>query len=152
MEKSKIINYIGYSFILLFLYTAVSKFLDIPHFRLALLYSPLLRALAPILAIGIPSIELIISMLLLSSKYQKLGFYASLVLMSLFTLYVGYMLATVPTKDLPCSCGGIIDKLSWKAHLVLNSILTVLALTAVILFKNRMNQSDVKIENARSYA
>jgi hypothetical protein len=41
-------------------------------------------------------------------------------------------------KNLPCSCGGIISKLSWKQHIIFNLFFIVLSVIG-IRFQKRMN-------------
>jgi hypothetical protein len=60
-----------------------------------------------------------------------LGLLASFGLMTVFTIYIAYMLLT--SSHLPCSCGGVISKLSWKEHLWLNVLLSVLAAFSLCL-------------------
>jgi hypothetical protein len=50
-----------------------------------------------------------------------------------FTLYIGAIMTF--NKELPCSCGGIISLLSWKEHLVFNSVFILLAFAGVMLEK-----------------
>ena len=118
-------------FITLFLYTAIKKFTDHHSFEWALRKSPLLRGGSRWLAFLVPSAELIIVGLLIIPASRYAGLAASFVLMSLFTLYIGYMLLFTP--HLPCSCGGILKELSWRAHLKVNIALTILAGLAICI-------------------
>lgn len=105
-------------FILLLVYTAVSKLLEIHSFRQVLSASPLLHNAAGIIAWGLPFVELMVAALLLFPSSQKTGLYATLMLMLVFTCYIGYMLVFTP--HLPCSCGGVLLNMSWRTHLVFN--------------------------------
>ena len=93
-------------FILLFVYTALSKFRELASFKAVLKRSPLIGDMNIAVAWAIPLAELMIALMLLMPRTRKLGLYGSFVLMTLFTIYLGYMLAFTP--DLPCSCGGVI--------------------------------------------
>jgi hypothetical protein len=73
----------------------------------------------------IPSVEIGISLLLVIPNLRKPGLLFSASLMSLFTLYIAYMLLFTP--ELPCSCGGILNSLGWKEHLIFNLCFTTLA-------------------------
>lgn len=138
-KQSKIANAIASLFIFLFLYTALSKLLAFTAFRAVLSESPLIGSSAPVLAFVIPVAEVAIACLLFFSRSRGLGMAASLMLMFLFTAYVLYMLAFEP--KLPCSCGGVIQQMSWPAHLAFNAVLTGLAFWGILLSNPRPIQS-----------
>jgi hypothetical protein len=118
-------------FILLFVYTAVSKLSDLQKFKATLVSSPLLSSVAKPISIGIPILELAIAALLFFPGTRRWGLAASLLMMIVFTCYIAYMLLF--TSRLPCSCGGVIGELSWTQHLALNLVLTSLAAAAVYM-------------------
>lgn len=128
VRSNTILQLISGIFIFLFVYTALSKLLNLKAFVHVLGRSPLLGDISSIVSYIIPFAELGVSLLLLIPSTKKTGMYAACMLMCIFTVYVGYMLIFVP--QLPCSCGGVIQQLSWKQHFVLNLILTILAATA----------------------
>ena len=120
-----------YMYMLLFVYAALSKLLDFENFRVQLAESPLLSAYAGLIAPAIISAELMI-VLLLSFKTSRLtGLYASFFLMVAFTVYI-YLILNY-SDFVPCSCGGIIEQLSWTEHLVFNITFALLALLAIVL-------------------
>ena len=125
--KNLLPDYISALLIFLFIYTAASKILNIESFQHSLENSPLLKDYVFFISWFIPSIETSIALLLLFPASRLIGLYASFFLLLAFTGYVAYMIMFIP--QLPCSCGGIIQKLSWNQHLVLNIFLT--ALTAL---------------------
>ena len=134
MKRTIIIKIISYLFIILFLYTAISKLLDYTVFKEQLAVSPILKPIAPFLAWILPVTEALVSYILFVPRWRLRGLYAALIMMVLFT---GYISAILLFDDhLPCSCGGIIELLSWKQHLVLNIILIGAALTAVLLYRS----------------
>ena len=120
-------------FIFLFFYTALSKFQEFNAFKIVLAKSPLIGSKNAIIAWALPVIELSVALLLLIPRTKRLGIFVSFILMSLFTIYVGYMILFAP--HLPCSCGGVIRQMSWKQHLLFNIFFTGLALWGVRLFK-----------------
>jgi hypothetical protein len=63
--------------------------------------------------------ELVIAAMLTVQTVRLRGLYASLIMLSIFTSYIVGMLLTV--EHLPCSCGGVIEQLTWQQHLVFNS-------------------------------
>ena len=135
MSRKLIAEIIGGLFILLFLYTALSKLSEIAVFRLVLRSSPLISGYANIISILIPVSEILVSVLLFIPGTRRWGLYASFVLMLVFTLYLAYMITSTP--ELPCSCGGVIGKMSWKQHLLFNIAFTLLALAGIWLNRER---------------
>jgi putative oxidoreductase len=61
------------------------------------------------------------------------GLYASVLLISIFTIYLGYMIFFIPA--LPCSCGGVLRYLSWQQHVVFNLFFILLAVAGIYLYK-----------------
>ena len=111
--------------IFLFVYTATSKLLDHNSFVFILSQSPLLQQYSIPLSWVIPFTEIIISSFLFIPRLRKTGLLFSMMLMTAFTIYIGYMVAFTP--QLPCSCGGVIKSLTWKEHLVLNISFVLMA-------------------------
>lgn len=132
---SKTIEIISAIFILLFVYTAASKLMTHQAFLGSLKSSPLLNFAGPFLSWTVPAVEILVAAMLFTPNYRETGLFAAFYLMVLFTIYIGYMLIAV--SHLPCSCGGIISKLSWKQHLYLNAFFVVLAATG-IYFNRRL--------------
>ena len=104
--------------IFLFVYASVSKLSDVDLLQEQLSMYPYIKGSAGILAFLIPFTELAISALLLFPATRYAAFHASLALLILFTVYLVIMLAT--QTNLPCSCGGVIEKLSWQGHILFN--------------------------------
>ena len=125
--------------ILLFIYAASSKLLDYTRFRVELGKSPLLTAFAGLVAWSIPVIEIGIALLLAFVRTRLLGLYASFTLMVLFTAYIVYILNFSPY--VPCSCGGVLQKLDWRTHLIFNSVFVVLAGIGAMIYKPAPQQA-----------
>ena len=118
-------------FVLLFVYAALSKLWDYPQFRTQLGQSPLLTAWAAELAALVPASELILVLGLVFPRTRLLALYGCFSLMVLFTAYI---LAILHFSDyVPCSCGGVLESLSWQEHLLFNLVFTVLAAAGVWL-------------------
>lgn len=132
--KDNIVTVVCYLFILLFVYAAVSKLLDFETFETQLGQSPLLSAYAKPVAIGVPFLELLISVLLMFKRFRTLALFASFTLMVMFTAYI-YIILNF-SDFIPCSCGGVLEKMSWTQHLVFNVIFIVLAALAIFLFNS----------------
>ncbi|MGN6195279.1 MAG: MauE/DoxX family redox-associated membrane protein [Ginsengibacter sp.] len=119
--------------LLLFLYTSISKLTDNELFKNVLTASPLLKPYAGIISWLIPSIEIAIAILLFIPRFRIKGLIASVILITLFTIYLLYMVAFTP--NLPCSCGGVIKLLTWPQHIAFNVFFVFLSLTGIILYR-----------------
>jgi hypothetical protein len=117
--------------LLLWIYTGLNKLIHYDKFSFEAGRSPFLQHVAPLVAVMVPSGELVIAALLLFKRTRIAGLYASLFLMTLFTGYVYVMLHYA--YDLPCSCGGIIELLTWEQHLLVNLMLNLLTAVAILL-------------------
>lgn len=126
-------------FSMLFLYTGISKLTDYLVFKEQIAASPILESVAPLIATILPWMEFIAVFLLLIPKWRLSGLYLSTILMMLFTAYITAIL--IFSKDIPCSCGGIIALLSWKQHLVFNSIFILLGIVGVTA-ENRLRKEN----------
>ncbi len=122
--------------ILLFIYTASSKLLDIDAFRKQMLNQPLPETLRQNLVWLVPVSEITTSIFLIFKPLRLYGFSLAFLLMLAFTLYVSLILANT-FAYIPCSCGGILNTLSWEAHLIFNIVFTLLALAGVIIERKR---------------
>lgn len=122
--------------VILFAYTALSKILEADTFRKQMLNQPLPETLRQNLVWLIPLSEITTSIFLIIKPVRLYGFIAAFLLMLAFTLYVSLILAKA-FAYIPCSCGGILNTLSWEAHLILNIVFTLLALAGVIIERKR---------------
>ncbi|PZR29625.1 MAG: hypothetical protein DI535_02635 [Citrobacter freundii] len=122
--------------LILFLYTAVSKLIDHERFEMVLKKSPLLQEVAEPVSWLVPLSELVVSLSLFVPAWRLYGFRLAFGLMSIFTLYIGYMILFTP--HLPCSCGGVIRKMSWSQHLIFNIFFTGLAWSGMRLEKKKL--------------
>ncbi len=119
-------------FILLFIYASASKLMDFQHFRIELGQSPLLSAFADQLSVIVPVIEIIICVLLLIPKFKPAGLLGAYGLMVMFTAYIFIILNY--TSFVPCSCGGVLEKLGWKEHLVFNLFFVGLSIVGLLMY------------------
>lgn len=129
-SKRLIIDIVVLLLVILFLYTAVSKFVDFKGFTNDLNNQPFPNSFTPVLRWLIPITEITIVLTQLFEKTRLLGLYASFVLMSLFTIYTALVLFHV-FDYVPCSCGGVIEHLSWPQHLVFNLIFVGMTIIAI---------------------
>lgn len=134
---------ITFLFVILFLYTGISKLMDYSVFKEQMSASPILQPFAPFMAWALPVAEFAVSLMLIIPRWRMKGLYASLLLMIAFTIYVIALLSF--DKELPCSCGGIIALLSWKEHLVFNSAFIVLAFIGIRLERQLRRSTKAEI-------
>jgi len=131
MRRNVIIEIITTSLVLLFVYAAISKLLDYNKFKIQVGKSPLLTSFSAFVVIGIPAFELLLSILLVMKGTRLLALYGSLFLMTLFTAYLIAILNF--SYYIPCSCGGILQGLSWKTHIIFNTVFIIITGVAITL-------------------
>lgn len=107
-SSTSIINIVSYYFILLFIYATVSKLIDFETFYTQLEQTPLLKSYSKFIAYGVLFSELMTAGLLCYRKTRRTGIIFSFILMLLFSIYIIGILKF--SKNLPCSCGGILEK------------------------------------------
>lgn len=129
--KNVTIEIICLLYILLFVYAAVSKLLDFENFSVQIGQSPLLSAFAGFLYWLVPLLEIGIAVLLVLPALRVKGLIAALIMMVLFTTYIIIILNF--SSFIPCSCGGVLEKLGWTEHLVFNLFFVLLALIGLYL-------------------
>ena len=123
--------WIAYFFILLFCYAAISKILDFENFQVQIAQSPLLSAYAVVITYGILALELLVCFLLIFRKTRIAGLFGAYILMVLFTVYI-YLILNF-SEFIPCSCGGILEKMDWNTHLIFNIVCIAFAVSAILL-------------------
>lgn len=128
-------------YIILFIYAASSKLIDFENFKTQLGQSPTLTAYAGFIAVIIPLVELIIATLFLSLKYSLLAFELSFSLMVMFTTYI---FLTLNFSDyIPCSCGGVLETLSWNEHIIFNLVFVFLAVWSILIIKRNVELQKI---------
>lgn len=128
---NNIVSIICCLYALLFTYAATSKLLDFENFLIQLGQSPILSSFASWILFAVPAVEILIAILLLIRNFRLIGLFAAYTLMILFTAYI-YIILNY-SAFVPCSCGGVIQKLSWGQHIIFNGCFILLAGIAVIL-------------------
>lgn len=116
-------------YIILFVYAAISKLINYDQFKIQLGQSPIITAYADWAAWGVPVLELLIAGLFLVQKYIIYAFYASYALMAMFTTYIIIILNF--SDFIPCSCGGVLQDLGWKEHILFNLAFVLLSILAI---------------------
>jgi len=138
-QKQHIIS-LGYALlILLWSYTGLSKLTDQAAFEKQVITLLSVSHPEPI-SIGIPVLEVLTAFSLVWNRTRVPGLYLSLLLITAFTAYVALVIAGY-FGPAPCSCGGIIAALSWKAHLIVN--ISILSLVLYLLFHQNRKEAAV---------
>lgn len=119
MEKQQKISLPRIVLILLWTYTGMDKLLRWEQSRKALHNQVFPSELAEILAYTVPVSELLIVLLLLFSVSRWWGYLSSILLLTVFTTYVGLIWVGAFPR-VPCNCAGILESLGWAEHLLLN--------------------------------
>jgi len=140
--KTYFVKTVAILFALLFIYAAGSKILDFENFQVQLAQSPLLSAYTGIISFAVIIVEPGLAICLCLPKTQKMALYGSLGLMSAFTFYIYIILRF--SDFVPCSCGGILEKLGWTEHMIFNLFFVFLAFTA-ILYIEKKEKPDSKL-------
>ncbi len=140
--RNEIVLIIATCFILLLVYAALTKLLDYQKFVVQIGQSPLLTNYASSIAWSIPAVEILIAVLLAWQRFRLVGLYGAFVLMVMFTAYIAAILSF--SEDIPCSCGGVLEKLGWKEHLLFNVMFILLAIAGIVLTRQSDKQEALK--------
>jgi len=141
MKKNKsqmLVEVISVLFVLLFIYAAVSKVRSPEIFIGQLGKSPVIAPFAKYMAFAVPAIEVGIAVLLMTRRRQLLGLYMAFTMMVIFTVYIIVILNFSPY--IPCSCGGILEKMNWRQHLVFNCVFVLLGGIGVVNYQSRYQE------------
>lgn len=131
VKRKIIIEIISFLFIVLFLYVSFSKLLDYQKFTVQIGQSPLLTGFGDFIPWLVLGSEIGVSILLMLPRLRLIGFFAAFSLMVMFTVYI---FAILNFSDyVPCTCGGVLEKLGWREHLLFNSAFVGLSLTGIVL-------------------
>lgn len=138
VAKERIIFVISLAFIFLYCYTGFDKLNHLEKFGKGISKIPYVGGMAVWIGWGVPVVELLISVLLIIPKSNKLGLQLATGLMGLFTLYLGLMMAFVEKRL--CHCGGVIESMGWVEHLLFNLLFVGLGGWALYLYKKLNNK------------
>lgn len=141
--KTVLVEIISILLFILFVYSAVSKLLEFQNFQAQLGQSPLLSAYTGLVSYSVLIVEFLIALLLAIPKFRYKALLASFGLMLMFTAYIVVILNY--SSFVPCSCGGILEKLGWKEHLIFNIVVTIMAAIASLLMAMNKSQTTLKL-------
>ncbi len=131
MKRTMLRGLIPALLVLLFTYTSADKLFGLETFTGSLYNQPIPHRLAFLLSRIIPIAEILTAGCLLFPRTQRIGLYASLFLLTIFTVYIAAILLHFFRK-IPCSCAGIFRHITWQQHLWINLLLLVLTGLALL--------------------
>ncbi len=132
MKKEIGIEIICTLLVILFLYSSFSKYFDFYAFKRAMYNQPFPVWLSTFLIWTLPSMEAIISLIIIYNSTRLWGLYAFTIVMISFTFYVAAILLHFFPR-VPCACGGFMKLLSWTQHLLLNIFFVILSYAGIRL-------------------
>ncbi len=152
MKNPWIAEIVCFLFSLLFLYTGISKIIDHQAFTQQIQYSPLLNSIhIPVYWVNhivwiLSAIEIAIASMLLLNTNKTLALYVGTTMMLVFTAYIGYILTIAPF--VPCSCGGVLETLTWSQHLYFNISFIIIGIVGIISSSGKTpHQSSILYKN-----
>jgi putative oxidoreductase len=136
MKKMIVLEIICFLLIGMFLYAAVSRWLDFKTFIADINNQPLPNQLTNWLVYIIPALQVLAALALVFEKFRLAGFWLCLTITLLYIIYNTLVLANYFGR-IPCTCGGMIKHLTWTQHLIFSLFFAGISLTGIILLKNR---------------
>jgi uncharacterized membrane protein YphA (DoxX/SURF4 family) len=129
--------------ILLWIYTGLDKIIRFEESRRAFHNQTFPSELAEVLAYVIPVAELLLTLLLLFSVTRWWGYLGSILLLSVFTTYVGLIWVGAFPR-VPCNCAGLIDSMGWAEHFWMN--LGLVGISVLGLKLEHVDKLNARIE------
>lgn len=140
IKSSRLIEIFESLLIVLFVYAAINKLIDIQKFQIELGKSPIINSFSKLASVGVPVLELIIASMFFFNKSKLSGFYLAFGLMVSFTAYIIIILNF--SDYIPCSCGGVISMMSWNQHLLFNIFFILISALGVMLYPKKILSAD----------
>lgn len=131
MKRKIAVEIICFLFVVLFTYAALNKLADFQKFKIQVGQSPMLAGFGDSIPWMVIVLELCIVAMLIFPRLRLAGLFASFCLMTMFTVYIYAILNF--SAYVPCSCGGVLEKLGWSEHLMFNIFFVFLGLVGIIL-------------------
>ena len=131
MKRRFVIEITAFLFIVLFSYAALVKLFDYQKFTVQIGQSPLLTGFGNTIPWMVISIEILVSIMMVIPRLRLIAFFSAFSLMTMFTAYIIAILNF--SSYIPCSCGGVLEKLGWTEHLIFNVAFVLLGLTGIVL-------------------
>lgn len=122
---------IVFFFVVLFSYAAMKRFLNFRNFRDQLEQAPGLQGYGETAASIIIILHVLPVIFMCLPSFRILGLWMAFGTATLFTAYMG--LTLFYSENLPCTCIGLFEKLSWKQNMLLSAVLMNIALAGITM-------------------
>ncbi len=132
MKKETMLHLISGLIASLFFYASFSKLLDYDKSQWEMRNQIFPPAMAWVLTWAIPLTEIVLMVTLLFPKTRRKALWGSLVLLTIFTLYIAIVMTGVFGR-IPCSCGGILKNMSYGTHLIFNLFFIAISLIGLAI-------------------
>ncbi len=90
------------------------------------------QPIAELLTWLIPLIEILVVLLLLFPQTRKTALWTSLALLIVFTAYIALIMTGIFGR-IPCSCGGILQHMSYRTHMLFNLFFICISLLGIAI-------------------
>lgn len=110
-----------WALIIMWTYAVFAKLADFPLYQSQMRQQVFSSTVSVYLVYVVIMLETIVLLCLIIHATKPLGLILSLMMLIGFTFYIALILTGYFPK-VPCSCGGLIAKMSWKNHLCFNLI------------------------------
>ena len=130
-------------FIIVFLYTGLSKLQAHLTFIYTIGWWAPLKPLAPLISYAVPAALIGIAILMLFDRFKLLAMTGAMSMMLIFIGYISFM--KIHETNLPCSCGGIIAILTWNQQLMVNIVLLMMSVFSWRMLRKRKSGNEINI-------
>jgi putative oxidoreductase len=120
----------------LFFYAAYNKLMDYDKSSHEMHNQVFPSFVASILTWLIPTLEIILMFGLLFPNTRMQALRASLILLIIFTIYIAIVMTGIFGR-IPCSCGGILEDMSYGIHLIFNLFFIAIAISGLLIENNK---------------
>lgn len=121
-----------FAVVFVLIYAAASKLADPGQFELQMHKQLLPPFVQTTIIYLLPPCEIAVAGSMCFERTRMTGLICSFVLFLIFTVYVGAAAFNLFPKR-PCSCGGILEHMGWKAHFYFNLFYLTLITTTIII-------------------
>ncbi|MEJ2003781.1 MAG: hypothetical protein P8X57_02195 [Cyclobacteriaceae bacterium] len=121
-------------FIAVFTYAAMTKVIAPVDFGVKLLKAHYIPTfLIPAVTALIPLSEIAAVVFIMFGKFTRLGWEIIYILMICFDVHLAILHLVAPAA--PCSCGGLLESISFGQHMIFNALLTLIAAVRLVSWK-----------------
>lgn len=131
--KEFVLELLTFFFICLWIYVGSIKILNYKDFKQAMIDQPFEDKEGIILSYLLPILQLGTAMLFIFDKTRKYGFWLTIILMTVFSIYITLVLKRT-WEFIPCGCT-LEFSVGWKGHLWINGIIILICSIALFLEK-----------------